>query len=99
MDGIAVSDETLALDVIREVGPAGNYLTHKHTRTHMRELWRPTLMDRRPYGAWEEKRDGAREWARDKARDILKKHRPDPLDPKLAAELARIIASVERTSE
>ncbi len=95
MDGIAVNDETLALDVIRSVGPGGNFLKQKHTRQHMRELWQPRLMDRRPYSQWLEKRDGARDWARDRARKILAEHQPDPLDPKLAAELSRIIALVE----
>ena len=71
MDGITVNDDTLALDVIRAVGPGGNFLKQKHTRAHMRELWQPRLMDRRPYGQWEEKRDGARDWARAKAQDIL----------------------------
>jgi trimethylamine:corrinoid methyltransferase-like protein len=52
-------------------------------------------MDRRPYGQWEEKRDSSRDWARDRAQKILKEHQPDPLDPKLVAELSRIIASVE----
>ncbi len=95
MDGIVVDDETLALDVIRSVGPNGNFLKHKHTRQHMRELWQPRLMDRRPYGQWAEKRDGARDWARDRAQKILKEHQPDPLDPKLAAELSKIIATLE----
>ncbi|HLF26278.1 MAG TPA: trimethylamine methyltransferase family protein [Anaerolineae bacterium] len=98
LEGIVVNDETLALDVIRAVGPAGQFLTQKHTRQHMRELWQPRLFDRRPYNAWEAKRDGAREWARQRAQDILKNHRPDPLDPQLAAELARIIATEERAA-
>jgi len=93
--GIVVNDETLALDAIRDVGPGGNFLAHKHTKRHMRELWLPTLMDRRPYSIWEEKRDGAFEWAREKAQSILRDHRPAPLDDKLASELRRIIASVE----
>jgi trimethylamine--corrinoid protein Co-methyltransferase len=93
--GIVVNDETLALDAIRDVGPGGNFLAHKHTKRHMRELWLPTLMDRRPYSIWEEKRDGAFEWAREKAQSILRDHRPEALDEKLAAELRRIIASVE----
>jgi trimethylamine--corrinoid protein Co-methyltransferase len=96
LDGIAVDDETLALDAIRAVGPAGNFLAQKHTKKHMRELWQPRFMDRRPYNVWEEKRDGARDWARQKAQDILKNHQPDPLDPKLAAELSRIIGALER---
>jgi trimethylamine--corrinoid protein Co-methyltransferase len=95
LEGILVDDETLALDVIRAVGPGGNFLAQKHTKQHMRELWMPRLFDRRPYNVWEEKRDGARDWARQKAQDILKTHQPDPLDPKLSAELARIVSSVE----
>jgi trimethylamine--corrinoid protein Co-methyltransferase len=93
--GIEVNEETLALDAIRAVGPGGNFLAHKHTKKHMRELWLPTLFDRRPYSQWEEKRDGAREWARDKAQAILREHHPEALDEKLANELRRIIAGVE----
>jgi trimethylamine--corrinoid protein Co-methyltransferase len=35
--GVSVSDETLALDVIDELGPTGNYLTHEHTLRHYKE--------------------------------------------------------------
>jgi len=94
--GIAVDDEALALEAIRRVGPGGEYLTDPHTVRHMRELWQSRFFDRRPYGAWEEKRDRARDWARARAREILATHEPDPLDPVVAAELAAIIAAVER---
>jgi trimethylamine--corrinoid protein Co-methyltransferase len=96
--GIEVNDETLALDTIRAVGPGGNFLAQKHTKRHMRELWVPTLFDRRPYNEWEQKRDGAREWARDKAQWILKNHQPAPLEPKLYAELENIIKAMERAA-
>ncbi|HHS97992.1 MAG TPA: hypothetical protein ENK08_08875 [Chloroflexi bacterium] len=96
MKGIVVDDETLALDVIRAVGPGGNFLAQKHTKKHMRELWVPQFMDRRPYTEWQEKRDGPRDWAREKARQILATHEPEPLDPKVSAELKRIIASLEK---
>lgn len=94
--GIPVTDETLALDAIRAVGPGGTFLSQKHTRQHMRELWLPRLMDRRPYEQWLEKKDGAREWAGERARQILQTHQPDALDPKLANELKRIIAAHEQ---
>lgn len=94
MQGIVVDDETVALDVIRAVGPGGNFLTHEHTRKYMREVWLPKLMDRRSYETWKEKRDGAREWARERARHILATHQPEPLDPQLSREFDRIIASV-----
>lgn len=93
--GILVNEETLALDTIRAVGPGGNYLGQRHTRKHMRERWMPTLMDRRPYNIWEEKKDGAREWAREKAQQILSDYHPSPLDPKLDAELLQIIERLE----
>jgi trimethylamine---corrinoid protein Co-methyltransferase len=97
--GIPVNDETLALDVIHSVGPGGNFLSQKHTRTHMRNLWIPEFFDRRPYETWEEKGDGSRDWARQRAQHILQTHQPDPLDPKLSAELQRIIHSVEKALE
>jgi len=93
MAGIVVDEETLALEAIRAVGPAGNFLTQRHTRRHLGDLWLPSLLDRRPYEVWEARRDGARDWARERARQILSAHRPEPLDERLAAELDRIIAT------
>jgi len=94
--GIEVNDETLAMDAIRAAGPGGSFLSQKHTKQHMRQLWVPTLFDRRPYAEWEQKRDGARDWAREKAQWILKNHQPTPLDPKLNAELSHIITAMEQ---
>ena len=90
--GIEVTQESLALDVIKAVGSSGSYLGQRHTRQHMRERWVPTLIDRRPYNVWEEKHDGARDWARQKAQQLLNEYHPAPLDPALDAELSRLIA-------
>jgi trimethylamine--corrinoid protein Co-methyltransferase len=96
MQGIVVDDETLALDTIAAVGPTGNFLSQKHTRKHMRELFLPQFLDRRPYGEWESKKDNAADWALDKARKILATHQPDPLNEKISAEMAKIIAAQEK---
>jgi trimethylamine--corrinoid protein Co-methyltransferase len=95
MEGIPVTDEALALDVIDTVGPGGHFMAQRHTRDEMCRRWVPTLMDRRPYSAWEEDRAGARDRARQKARQILQTHRPTPLDPQLVDELERIIQTLE----
>ena len=95
MQGIIVNDETLALDTIAAVGPGGNFLSQKHTLKHMRDLFLPQFMDRRPYSEWETKQDDARDWALAKARKVLETHQPDPLDEKVSAEMAKIIASLE----
>ena len=96
MEGIVVNEETLAMDSIAAVGPGGHYLGQKHTRKHMRELFMPKFMDRRPYSEWETKKDDARDWAVAKARKTLKEHQPDPLDANISKEMDRIIKSVEK---
>jgi trimethylamine--corrinoid protein Co-methyltransferase len=95
LQGIQVDEESMALDVIDRVGPGNHFLGQKHTRKHMRELWLPNYMDRRPYDEWEEKGDGAVDWAIAEAKRILETHQPDELDRQLIAELKRISASVE----
>jgi trimethylamine--corrinoid protein Co-methyltransferase len=95
MQGIVVDDETLALEAIANVGPGGNFLSQKHTRQHMRELFLPQFMDRRPYGEWETRKDDARDWALEKARKILTAHQPDEMDPHISVELQKIIATAE----
>ncbi|MFC2025597.1 trimethylamine methyltransferase family protein [Chloroflexota bacterium] len=96
MKGIVVDGETLALETVHNVGPHGNYLAQKHTRKHMRELWNPKYMDRRPYEVWLEKGDNAPDWARARAVEIHTNHQPEPLDPKISQEFCRIIASIEK---
>jgi trimethylamine---corrinoid protein Co-methyltransferase len=96
MGGIEVNDETLAMESIANVGPGGHYLAQKHTRNHMRELFMPKFMDRRPYSEWETKKDDARDWALTRARKTLKEHQPDPLDENISKEFDRIIKSVEK---
>lgn len=96
MQGIMVNDETLALDAIRAVGAGGNFLSQKHTRQHMRSIFSPKFMDRRPYNIWQEKQDGPVDWALAEARRLLEQHNPLPLDEKMRRELERIIDGVEK---
>jgi trimethylamine--corrinoid protein Co-methyltransferase len=96
IEGIPVDEETLAVEAIREVGPGGTFLTHAHTKRHLRGLWLNSFLDRRPYGVWEEKKDGAPDWALEKARRILAGHQPVPLEAKLELELDRIIKTLEQ---
>lgn len=89
--GIAVDEVSLALDAIAEVGPGGDFMTAPHTRRHMRELWQPRYLDRRPWSAWAADPDRPHREALERARGLLRDHRPEPLDPALDAELARMI--------
>jgi trimethylamine--corrinoid protein Co-methyltransferase len=52
--GIPVTDESMALNVIDEVGPGGHYLAHDHTYDRFKtEIWRPKLSDRRDFNDWQ----------------------------------------------
>ena len=74
--GIEVNDETLALDVIKEVGHTGHHLIHPHTLKHMRDVqWRPKLINRKGYEQWE--KEGSltlMQRARQKLNIILETH-------------------------
>jgi trimethylamine--corrinoid protein Co-methyltransferase len=96
-EGIEVSDETLAVELIKKIGPGGNFLAEKHTRQHMKEIWRPVVYDRKPYGAWlESGKRGAFEEATEKARWILENHAVQPLEPGIKQEFSRIIKAAEK---
>ncbi|MBA7599202.1 Glycine betaine methyltransferase [subsurface metagenome] len=54
VEGIKVNEETLAFNLIKKVGPAGNFITAKHTRRFMRrEHYYTTLSDRSNRDEWE----------------------------------------------
>jgi trimethylamine--corrinoid protein Co-methyltransferase len=93
--GIEVNAETLALDMVKRVGPRGNYLMEEHTLKHMRRIPFSDLIlettRRGQTGALAEI-----ETARQEAQRILSTHRPDPLEKAKAAELDKIIAAAER---
>lgn len=46
MNGIEVSDESLTLDLIEEVGPGGDFIGETHTYENFRKFWQPTILDR-----------------------------------------------------
>ena len=88
MNGIQVTPETLALDVMDQVGPGGNYFGENHTLRHFRENWFPTLMNRHNYDRWAA--DGSlslADKANQRVRTILDGHQPEPPPPELVAEL------------
>jgi trimethylamine--corrinoid protein Co-methyltransferase len=89
--GIEVTDETLALDLLREVGPGGEFVSHDHTYEHWKQWWRPKLIDRSDHEVWVqngEKTMNDRIVA--EVDRILAEHEPAPLDPKVHEEMKRI---------
>jgi len=98
LGGIAVTPETLSVDVIEKVGPGGHYLAQEHTRKHFRsEMWFPTLMDRQMRRAWQA--TGSKTMAervRAKVRSILEQHTPMPIPAQVEARLEAIVAEADK---
>ena len=96
--GIEINDETLAIDVIEDVGPGGQYLDQRHTLEYlMKEHYLPTIVNREKRERWE--RAGSkdlREVAREEAKRILKEHQPEPLDRDVEEDLKKIVKEVEK---
>jgi trimethylamine--corrinoid protein Co-methyltransferase len=102
LGGIEVSAETMALEVIDQVGPDGNFLEQDHTLQHFRENWYPTLLDRSSHAAWQKAGGlsyGQRANAR--VREILEGHRPEPLPAEARAAAQAIVrrADLRQASE
>jgi len=94
MDGVRVDDETLAVDLIRKVGPGGMYLAEKHTLEWFRkEQFMPSeLIDRQERETW--KAAGSKDIVQ-RAREIvektLKEHEPEPLPQDVEKDLDNVV--------
>jgi trimethylamine--corrinoid protein Co-methyltransferase len=97
--GIEVSEETLAYDVIKSVGPKGHFLGEEHTLRHFKENHYSKLIDRRKWEIWFE--DGAKrmeERLTEKVFWILENHEPPPLPEDVVQELERMLSRAEKTA-
>ncbi len=93
MKDVEVNDETLALDLIDEVGKAdGDFLQTEHTARHYREDYYPELLDRQNYGGWQAQGAATlRDRARNRVEDILEEHRPASLPADMSRSLRAIV--------
>ncbi len=91
--GIRVDDESLAVDLIGEVGPGGHFLKQAHTaRLFRSELHIPGVFDRQAELLWSQA--GSRTTDRaaaDRVREILAAHRPEPLTDAARREIDLIL--------
>ena len=97
VNGIQITEETLAMDVIRDVGPAGEFITHEHTYNNFKKLSSPKMMNRDNRENWEAAGSpDIAEIAFDKSKDILENYKPEPRSEKVQKELDSIYAEYEQ---
>jgi trimethylamine--corrinoid protein Co-methyltransferase len=94
---LQIDIDTLALDLIDRIGPAGNFLSEDHTVDHIKDLWMPNLIDRTDFNTWQangslplEKKLNERViW-------ILENHTPEPLKAGVLEAINGVIERAER---
>jgi len=96
--GVEVSDNTLAVDLIKEMGSGASYLQSDHTFLNFRkELYLSNFLDREFREIWESK--GERDLT-DTALSIYKKimasHEPPPLEHDKEVEITKLIKCAEK---
>lgn len=89
--GVTVDEETLAFDVIKEVGQGGTYLAHDHTVEFFRdEFYRPTLSNRKAYERWHAEGSTPIEvTANQKWKELLATYEEPKLEADIEAEMKR----------
>jgi trimethylamine--corrinoid protein Co-methyltransferase len=91
--GLDTSPAALALDVIKDVGPRGLFLKHRHTRENLRHRQFSELTGQ---AGGSGKMHDPVEVAREKVKSIIRDHHPEPLTDVQKTELDRILAAADR---
>jgi trimethylamine---corrinoid protein Co-methyltransferase len=97
LDGFEINEDTLALDMIAEVGPGGHHLGTSHTQARFSNtFYDGFLADRLSYeswaaaGSWDAARRAHHLWQR-----VLEAYEPPPLDPGIKEALVDYVARRE----
>lgn len=90
--GIRVDEESMALDVIEQVGPGGSFADEDHTDDHSEDNYIPRLVNRAARSLWENA--GGKtltQVANEKVRDIINNHEPAPLPKDVVSKVRNIV--------
>jgi trimethylamine--corrinoid protein Co-methyltransferase len=100
LEGVEVSDETLALDSIAEVGSGGHHFGTAHTLARYQDaFYLPFLSDRQNFDTWRE--NGAEDAvirANRVAKQLLRDYHPPPMDQAIKEALTEFIEKRKRES-
>ena len=95
--GIDVNDDTLGVDLIKQIGPGGNFLAQEHTRAYMHsEQSKVTMTDRRNRGTWEKRGSKPLDVvAKERVKELLSAYKPKTLPEEVTSQFKSIIKELE----
>jgi trimethylamine--corrinoid protein Co-methyltransferase len=90
--GVEFHADRIGMEVIRRVGPGGNFLAEEHTLRFLRdEHWHPKLFNRENIEVWQSK--GGKTYGEivtEKTKEILRTHKPESLPESVLNRLSQI---------
>jgi trimethylamine--corrinoid protein Co-methyltransferase len=97
MEGVPVTDETLAVDAIKEIGVGNDFIAHPSTMQNIDLASDPQVFDRLMLGDWRNNgyKDAA-DVAHDIVVDILKNHQVKPIEPDVLAKMEEIAKKADQ---
>ena len=97
IQGIDVTDDTMAVELAKRAHEIKDFLHQKHTIQFMRRQSKPNLIDRNSRGTWQAK--GGKDLtqvAREEARRIITTHQPMPLSDDVKKTLREIVEAARK---
>jgi trimethylamine--corrinoid protein Co-methyltransferase len=91
---VDISEEKLGLDALRDIGPRGNFLTHRHTRKYLRKELIRVDEEKSEFLAMEKEQQG--EKAGELVTQLLKEHQVAPIDESIVRKGDEIIEEYEQ---
>ena len=97
MDGLRVDEDTIALDLIKKVGPGGTYFLESQTREWLhKDQYHPSeIIDRKTMPQW--KRSGSQDViarSRNYLDKVLAEHQPTPMDKDIKKDLDVVVIAI-----
>lgn len=97
VEGVKVDEDTLAVEVIKKVGPGNQFLTERHTFEHFKkETWRPAIINRQRFDHWvNDGRKPLGQVVNEKTRGIIENHEPEKLPADIQAKIKAIVSNTQ----
>ena len=96
LGGVPVTDDTLAVDAIKEVGVGNDFLGHMTTMEHFEEASNPLIFDRTMLGEW--RANGSKDAvtrAHEVVEDVFANHKVLPIPEDRLAAMEAIVAQAD----
>jgi trimethylamine--corrinoid protein Co-methyltransferase len=96
LGAVEVTEETLVLNVLEQVGPRGEFVTHPHTFDHFRDVWYPDLLFRAGAEAWATSEQATFEQRVNAATcALMERHEPTRLPEDISGPIQAIVTRAE----